>query len=104
MYVINQDFFWASMGFTTLIGIFIGSVIYDGDMHEMKKGLIALGSYGVMLLISNSTRIIPQIHTTEPQKIYQLFAGLITIGVVTIFYLLGMFLGVVITKKAHKEL
>jgi surface polysaccharide O-acyltransferase-like enzyme len=103
-YIVNQDFFWASMGFTTLIGIFIGSVIYDGDMQQMKKGLIALGSYCLMLVISTSTRIIPQIYTTAPEKTYQLFAGMTTITIVTFFYLLGMFLGVVITKKAHKEL
>jgi hypothetical protein len=33
-----------------------------------------------------------------------LFASIVTIGIVTVFYLLGMFLGVLITKKAHREI
>ena len=103
-YVIRQPFFWASMGFTTLIGIFIGSVIYDGDMKEMKKGIIALGSYCVIIITTNTTRVIPQIATTLPAKTYQLFASVVTIAIVSVFYLLGMYLGVVITKKAHREL
>ena len=103
-YVVSQPFFWASMGFTTLIGIFIGSVIYDGDLEQMKKGLIVLGSYCIILIISTSTRIFPQIAHTPEASSYQLYAGIITIFLVSIFYLLGMALGVVITKKAHKEM
>ena len=103
-YVVEQPFFWASMGFTTLIGIFIGSVIYDGDMQQLKKGLIALGSYCTMILVTNATRVIPQIPTTNPIKLHQLFASIVTIAIVTAFYLLGIALGVVITKKAHKEM
>jgi hypothetical protein len=92
------------MGFTTLIGLFIGSVIYDGDMKEMKKALITLGSYCIMIMISNVTRVIPQIPVTTPNKLHQLFASVTTLAIVTVFYLFGMFLGVYITKKAHKEL
>jgi hypothetical protein len=92
------------MGFTTLIGIFIGSVIYDGDMDQIKKALIALSSYCLMLVVSTLTRVLPQIPIVEPIKTYQLFAGVTTILIVTFFYLLGMFLGVIITKKAHEEI
>jgi RsiW-degrading membrane proteinase PrsW (M82 family) len=100
-YITSDPFFWPSMSFTTLIGIFIGSVIYDGDMEQIRKALITLCSYCFMLLTVTTTRIMPTIpFTTHPERP---FAGVVTIFLVTIFYILGMFLGVFITRKAHNH-
>ena len=100
-YVMSDQFFWLSMTFTTFIGIFVGSIIYNGDIKDLSKGLILLATYVFMILLPTFFRIMPQITTSQHQ--YQLFAGIYTICIVTVFYLFGMFLGVVVTKLAHKK-
>ncbi len=99
LYITADPFFWPSMSFTTLIGIFVGSVVYDGDMEQIRKALITLSSYCFMLFTITATRVIP----TIPYAVHaeRSFAGIVTIVLVTIFYILGMFLGVYITRKAH---
>lgn len=101
LYVTSDPFFWPSMTFTTLIGIFIGSVIYDGDVEQIRKAIIMLSSYVIMIILVTLTRVIDDITPSITQG--KPFAGLITISIVTFFYLIGMLLGVVITKMAHKE-
>ena len=100
-YITADLYFWPSMAFTTVIGIFVGSVVYNGDMKELRKGLILLVSYCCMVLFVTTTRVMPQLKTTT--HAYQLFSGIFTLAIVTLFYLVGMFLGVRITKFAHKH-
>lgn len=99
-YVTRDFYFWPSMTFTTMVGIFIGAVIYDGDLKQVRKGLVALASYVILLAIVNLSRVIPEI-SIVPNP-YKSVAGIVTMVLVTIFYLLGMWLGVKITKHAHK--
>ena len=37
IYVMSDPFFWPSMAFTTLVGIFVGAVIHNGDMHRSER-------------------------------------------------------------------
>lgn len=102
LYVISDPFFWPSMGFTASIGVFVGSVIYDGVLSDLKKMLFSLMSYAILIVSVSLARVVPQIATMEPTKVYQPFASIITIFVVSIFYGIGTYLGVCLTKKAHK--
>ena len=56
IYVISDSFFLPSMAFTTMLGIFIGAVIYDGDLN-------------VLVLDENG----PEILITEPDQINDYF-------------------------------
>ena len=104
VYITTDPFFWASMAFTTMVGIFIGAVIYNGDVKEIRKALIALASYCVLIIITNASRVFPQLDKVTPDLSYMPFAGIVTIVIVTFFYLLGMVIGVRITKHAHRNL
>jgi hypothetical protein len=98
-YVIQDTYFWPSMAFTVMVGIFIGSVIYDGDLVQIKKLIFSLIAYMSLLLMVNLGRILPEISVvSEPHKPV---AATVTMVVVTLFYLFGMWLGVKITQKAH---
>ena len=100
LYVTGDLFFWPSMAFTTMVGIFIGAVVYDGDTKQIQKFLVSLFSYVVILLTVNLTRVIPEIQIASvPHK--QIAAAVTTL-VVTLFYLLGMTLGVKLVKHAHR--
>jgi len=101
-YVINNDYFWVSMAMTTTIGVFIGSVLYDGVLKEVKKVMVVMLSYTLMIVTTNSARILPIINSGNAHSINQPFAGIATTILVTVFYILGMWLGVKITNHAHK--
>jgi hypothetical protein len=103
IYVVTDSFFFPSMAFVTMVGIFIGAVIYDGNMRDLKKMLVSLICYGVLIAMVNLTRVIPQLPVTTPDKLHQPLASIETMLLVTIFYLLGTFVGVEVVKYAHRS-
>jgi len=106
IFVMGDMYFWPAMTFTTLVGIFIGAVIHDGDMKQVTRTLISIVSYAILITTVNLTRIIPQLNLLNKQipiAYNQAFASPVTIVVVTLFYLLGVFLGVCLVKRAHKK-
>jgi len=96
-------FFWPAMAFTSMIGIFIGAVIYNGDVREIGKSIISLASYALLIILTITTRVGPDLGGISPEHYYMPFAGVMTILVVTAFYLLGMCIGVKIIKYAHHK-
>jgi hypothetical protein len=84
-----------------MMGIFIGAVIYNGDVTQIKKAMAMLSSYVVLLLVVSLARVVPQINTTLVP--YKPISSATTIFLVTIFYVLGMWLGVRLVNRAHKE-
>lgn len=103
LYIIADEFFTIAMGLTTCIGLFIGATIFDGMLEQVKKAMIALGCYAVLIASTNASRIVPLITDNHINNDYQPLAGIATLLFVTIFYLLGMILGVFVTKMAHKR-
>jgi hypothetical protein len=103
LYVVADTFFWPSMGMTVTIGIFIGSVLYDGILSDVKKMMISLVCYAVLIAAVNLSRVIPQLSIMDGSKAYQPFASIMTLLLVSIFYAIGAFMGVWITKKAHPK-
>ena len=100
-YVVGDTYFWPSMTFTTLVGIFISAVIYDGNLEQVKKGLFAIFSYVMLLITVTATRVIDEIPIAPVP--YKPIAGLVTTFIVTAFYLFGMWIGVRIVKHARQE-
>ena len=103
-YVTSDPYFLGSMSFTVIIGIYIGAVIHNGDLKQFGKTLLSLFCYSSLILMVNLTRIIPQIKpaTLNPSVSNQPFASVVTVFLVTAFYLMGMFLGVKLVKYAHR--
>ena len=102
LYVINAPLFWASMGMTTAIAMFIGAMIYDGQLTEVRKGILTIGSYVFMLLWMTISRIFNMIDST-PNRISEMtFAGTLSIVFVSIAWTLGVFLGVLIFNLRYK--
>lgn len=92
VFVASDQYFWFGMGLTTAISMFVGAIIYNGDMAQAKKGLVSISSYAMLLVYVNAARIGPQLtHVVNP---YQPFAGIATIFYLTSFYLFGMLWGV----------
>ena len=103
VYVVSDMFFWPSMAFTTMIGIFIGSVLYNGDVSQAKKMIVSVTCYGSIITIVNFTRVFKILNTIIPgNQAGHPLAAIMTLIIVTFFYLIGTYLGVRVTKKAHK--
>jgi len=101
VYVTNDPFFWPSMAFTTMMGIFIGAVIYNGDVTQVRKMILSLSSYAALIISVNLSRVIPDIaKVAQPFKPVAFLAATV---MVTFFYLLGTGLGVHLVKRAHKR-
>jgi len=91
-YITTAPFFWGSMGFTTAVGMFIGAVIYDGNLPDVKKGIVSILSYACMLFWIISSRVFNGISTAlQPERA---LASLLTIMIVTVFWVFGVYLGV----------
>jgi len=94
-FVAGQTLFWQSMGFTTGMGIFVGVILFNGNSAQAKKGSLAILSYAAMLLWTTTMRILP--NAIEREFIYtdgRPFAGIATIFYITIFWILGIIIGV----------
>lgn len=101
-YITSDPYFCLSMGLTTSIGMFVGAVIYDGLLRDVKKAVIVLISYAFLLGATTLARVLPKI-PNEVVNVNQPFAGVETIIIITIFYILGMWFGVKLVNKAGKK-
>ena len=100
IYVAHQNMFWGSMGFTTAIAMFIGVILYDGNIEESKKGSISVLSYAAMIFWTTMVRINPPPLESQTHK-GMVYAGIATVIYLTIFWLAGIMIGVNFFK--HKK-
>lgn len=98
-YVTIAPYFWHTMVATTMSSIFIGAILYNGDLENLFKGMIALIPYIALLVLTTTIRL----SSVEIESTTMAFAGLTTIAFITFFYILGLVLGVLITKLAHRK-
>jgi len=101
LYVMVDGYFWPSMAVIVMIGLFVGSTLYDGCIKEVKKMLLSLSIYGLMIIVVTSSRVVPDFYSGI-FKAHHPFSGVATVLLVTLFYSLGLWFGVKITKHAHK--
>lgn len=104
-YVTSAQFFYPSMGMTAMTSIFIGAAFYNGEIRAMWKGAIAIGSYAGLLLLTTISRIIQTLQNSniEHSPAYMAYAGVVTIFFLTIYYILGMIIGVYTVKRVRKN-
>lgn len=101
-YVAKDSYFLPSMAITVIIGLFIGAVLYDGCVQEIKKLIISMLAYAIMIIAVTTERIIPSFFDGVV-RVHQPFAGVATVISITIFYVLGMVIGILVTKHAHPD-
>lgn len=101
-YVIQAPYFWLSMGFTTATAMFVGVLLYDGNMKQVGKGAFGIGSYAFFLMFTTIPRVYSRFPNIAPGNFPMAFAGTATILFVTLFYMLGLLLGVWISWSRRK--
>lgn len=101
IYVMSDAYFWPAMGIIVMMGLFVGSTLYDGCIKEVKKMVISLSIYALMIIAVTSSRVVPLFFDNRFIK-HHPFSGIATVLLVTIFYLLGIWIGVKVTNHVHK--
>jgi hypothetical protein len=92
------------MGMTSAVAMFTGAMIYDGDLNQVKKGLLSVGSYAIMLFwmilarVQNTLNNVP----LDPKHPEYAIAGMISIAAITVAWLLGIELGVLIFNRKYR--
>lgn len=105
-YVINAPGFYTAMGMTAMTSIFIGAAIYNGELKQATKGMITVGSYAALLLMTNIPRIVDKLSdiTSTPERGAMAYAGSVTIFFLTLWYIVGMLIGVYTVQRVrHKK-
>jgi hypothetical protein len=101
-YVAGDKYFITAMSLVAMSGMYIGAIIYDGLIEEIKRVTIVILSYAVLLTITNIGRLSAYIMDSTIDM-SQPYAGTVSIFFVTIFYMAGMWLGVYIVNRAHNK-
>jgi hypothetical protein len=99
-YVTSVPYFWLSMGLTISTAMFIGATMYNGDLRKFSKALIGILSYGFFLFAITATRLYDTGTTVGFKSSTLAHAGIFTLAFVTVAYVLGMFIGVMVTNYA----
>jgi hypothetical protein len=102
-FVINAQGFWLAMGLTSATGMFIGASLYDGNLSMLKKGILTILFYSFFIITTIFLRISGNSGTPIFERHPQSTAGMITVVITTIFYLLGIIIGVYTVKKTLKN-
>ena len=104
LYVEGESYFWATMGMTTATAMFIGAMIYDGDLTQSKKGIVSVGSYALLLFWMIMSRVNEIVSVAPPVRVHPeyAYAGMVSIICVTIAWLLGIELGVFVFNKKYR--
>lgn len=105
IYVAQADYFYQAMASVTIIAMFIGSLLYNGDLNQLKKAMLTIFSYGGMISLTNVARIITSTAGVRRHLMAdgQAFNGTTTVIYVTLFYMLGVGLGVLVHKRARNK-
>lgn len=101
-FVTQANGFWFAMSLTACTGIFIGASLYDGNLSMFKKGALSIVFYAFLLILTTYLRIGGNSGVPIFQRHPQSTAGMITVGFITAFYLIGMATGVYTVNKVMK--
>ena len=104
-YVINAPFFYYGISGTILGGFWIGASIYDGMLKDTWKGVLVVLGYAAFLVLTTVPRVLNSIADTSIKHSNpgMEYAGLITIGFMALYYVLGMLMGVYTIQRARRK-
>jgi hypothetical protein len=96
-HVLNTPYIWSSLGSIVAIAMFIGPILYNGDLTMVGKSIISIGLYVVFCSVLIGSHAIYIEHLSFPMSAQPF----IFLFLVAICYLLGIYLGVLIHVFSH---
>jgi len=104
-YITEAPYFWSTMGIIVGMCIFIGAIIFDGDFSIATKAMIGLGSYVFFVIQIQFIRITNVLANNKSghSEPYMAYASSVTLVIISIFWIIGVILGVFISSYFHKK-
>lgn len=105
-YMVKVPFFWPSMGMTAAISMFIGPLFFNGNLGTSLRALSAKMLFATMMFWLSVSQIIdatqnhPHLLTPGVKAVSYVVA--LNIVVVTIAWIFGFMLGILIFKNQRK--
>lgn len=103
--VVGLPYFWQSMSWATIIAMFFGALIYDGDIPHAKKGVCTVCAYLFMIGLVMGQYIwdrYPVLVSTTPNVAYQVFVYPSIIFFVSFFWFIGFVFAVSLLRYLRK--
>jgi len=102
-YITSAPYFWQSIGMTVATSMFVGAILYNGDLTLVGKGVVTILSYSLFLLTIFFARVVEYGKTIGFTNPVLAYAGIYTVILLSIAYIIGMYIGVFVVKRAHME-
>jgi hypothetical protein len=103
-YITNASFFYPTMGMTAAASIFLGAAFYNGEIKQMWKAVIVVTTYASLLLLAITSRVSEALGDPNvPHNTHLAYASSITIFFLTIYYILGLIIGVYTVQRARRK-
>lgn len=102
-YVTGIPFFWMTMGMITASAMFCGAIILNGDLSMAWRSLLTKIIFVTLLFQVNFYRVTYEIQRLNISFNKYSYAEIVTMVIVSIFWIIGMLLGVYTSHgvKAH---
>ena len=98
-YVSQAPNFYGSMGVVSALGMFVGALIYKGQIEAVLKAVLVVASYAILLVWVNLSRVFALYKLSgDIDRDKQAFASTLTIMWVSFAWILGLILGVLIIR------
>lgn len=96
LYIMTAPYFWLTVGAMISVFMFIGAIIFDGDLSLASKGIMVLFSYVFFLIYAQVSRIANTIINPKilHSPSYMWYASNVTIGFLFIASVIGIIIGV----------
>lgn len=98
-YISSVPYFWSSMGMVVALGMFVGALLYKGNINELAKVVFVVLSYVVLILWFNISRVyfLFGIRDELDFRIMALSSSAVILFI-SVFWLMGIVLGTAIIK------
>lgn len=105
VYVTNAPYFFISIGMTVSIAMFVGAIIFDGDLSIAAKGILSISLYAFFFLQITLTRILNMYDVLKLDEKRQImgFASIVTLFILTLLWVIGILFGVSICRFVRRR-
>ena len=102
-FVHSLPFFWTSMLYSTLMAMFFGATIYDGQVPHAQKGILSVLSYIFMAMLVSINYAVNRYPNINSEVAYQVFIYPVQLFYLSIFWAFGFILSIVMYRRVHKK-
>lgn len=97
-HILTTPYLWTSLGTITALAMYIGPLLYNGDLKITTKSVLGIGIFAFFCVLLFTSHVIGVEHVVWP-KASQPF---IFIALVGMAYSIGLYVGVLIFKYLHR--